>query len=87
MLLNYNFQTILLLHGAITDQNLKVIAYSQSALWFFKVANLDVCGSLVLSNPVTYFDLYIAFILAVRGLAIIIIIIIIIIPRQEVTTI
>ena len=54
MLLTYNFCNILLLHGAITVQNLKVIAYSQIELWFFKVANLDVCGSLVLSNPVTY---------------------------------
>ena len=54
MLLTYNFQKILLLHGAITGQHLKVIACSQIELWFFKVANLDVCGSLVLSNPVTY---------------------------------
>ena len=53
MLLIYNFHKILLLHGAITVHNLKVIANSQIELWFFKVANLDVCGSLVLSNPVT----------------------------------
>ena len=53
MLLTYIFHKILLLHGAITVQNLKVISYSQIELWFFKVTNLDVCGNLVLSNPVT----------------------------------
>ena len=33
--------------------NLKVIAYSYIEVWFFEVTNLDVCGILVLSNPVT----------------------------------
>ena len=42
---------------AITGQNLKVIAYSYIELWSFKVTNLDVCGSLILSNPVTYHNI------------------------------
>ena len=32
----------------------EVIAYSHTELWSFRITNLDVCGSLVLSNPVTY---------------------------------
>ena len=52
MLLTYNFH-ILSLHYVITGKNLKVIAYSYIELWSFKVTHLDVCGSLVLSNPVT----------------------------------
>ena len=35
-------------NGAITRQNVKVIAYSYVELWFFEITNLDVCGSLVL---------------------------------------
>ena len=54
MLLTYNFHKIHSLHYVITGKNLKVIAYSYIELWSFKVTHLDVCGSLVLSNPVTY---------------------------------
>jgi len=32
-----------------------MMAFSYMELWFFKVVKLDVCGSLVLSNPVKYF--------------------------------
>ena len=53
----YKFHTILTLHFVITDQNLKVIAYSYIELWSFKVTHLDACGSLVLSNPVAIFAL------------------------------
>ena len=53
----YKFHTILTLHFVITDQNLKVIAYSYIELWSFKVTHLDVCGSLVLSNSVAIFAL------------------------------
>jgi len=35
-------------------QNLSMMAFSYVELWFFKVVKVDVCGSLVLSNPVTY---------------------------------
>ena len=30
------------------------MAFSYLKLWSFKVVKLDVCGSLVLSNPVTF---------------------------------
>ena len=53
MLLTYNFHTMLSLHYTITGPNWLLITYSYIVLWFFKVINLDVCGSLVLSNLVT----------------------------------
>ena len=53
MLLSYNFHTMLSLLYVITSPNLKLIAHFHTELWSFKVVNLDVCGSLVLSNPVT----------------------------------
>ena len=61
MLLTYNFHKILSLHYVITGKNVKVIAYSYSELWSFKVTHLDVCGSLVLSNPVTIINLEIKY--------------------------
>ena len=60
MLLTYNFHNILSFHYVITGKNLKVIAYSYIELWSFKVTHLDVCGSLVLSNPVTYDGFFVA---------------------------
>ena len=48
------FHTMLSLLYVITSPNLKLIAHFHTELWSFKVVNLDVCGSLVLSNPVTY---------------------------------
>ena len=56
MLLSYKFHTMLLLLYVITSPNLKLIAHFHTELWSFKVVNLDVCGSLVLSNPVTYHE-------------------------------
>ena len=35
-------------------QNLNVTVYLHLELWSIKVVKLDVCGSLILSNPVTY---------------------------------
>ena len=54
--ISYNFHTMLSLLYVITSPNLKLIAHFHTELWSFKVVNLqlDVCGSLVLSNPVTY---------------------------------
>jgi len=37
-------------------QNLSMIAFSYMKLWSFEVVKLDVCGTLVLSNLVTYID-------------------------------
>ena len=54
VLLTYNFHKCLSLNYAIKGQNLKMIAYSYIELCAFKVTNLDVCGSLVLLNLVTY---------------------------------
>ena len=54
MLLPYNFHAMLSLLYVLTSPNLKLIAHIHTELWSFKVVNVDVCGSLVLSNPVTY---------------------------------
>ena len=41
-----------------TNQNLNMMAFSYMELWCFKVVKLDVCGSLVLPNLVTFvFDI------------------------------
>ena len=56
MLLPYKFHTMLSLLYVIIGPKLKLIAHSHTEIWSFKVVHLDVCGSLVLSNPVTYVD-------------------------------
>ena len=43
---------------ALCNNKSKLIANFHTELWSFKVVNLDVCGSLVLSNPVTYVVTY-----------------------------
>ena len=45
---------IILISYKINIRNFNLLVYCDSELWFAKVWKLDVCGSLVFSNPVTY---------------------------------
>ena len=54
---SYHFQILgQLLHHAVKElcENCRSIAYLVAKLQLVEVEELDVCGSLVLSNPVTY---------------------------------
>ena len=50
---DWNFDILFLYLIRMTSENIIILVYCYSKLWFVKVMKLDVCGSLVFSNPVT----------------------------------
>ena len=66
MLLSYTFSY---LHKS-TNQSLNKMAFSYMEWWSFKVVKLDVCGSLVLSNPLANNEVFNLGALTVKRIAI-----------------